>query len=93
MTETAVKKLANAYKEKYWNDFFKCFPTITAKNEILINVPNDILSALIGLIGEEQVEQWMNYKFEDLDNMKPIDLVKTNEGLKALKMYILSMPN
>jgi len=88
-----VIKFANAYKDEYWNNFSKCFPLVNLKSEVLSKLPSDILSALIGIIGEEQVEKWVNYEFEELDNMKPIDLVRTDDGLKALKMYILSMPN
>lgn len=93
MIKTNIFKFADSYKDEYWNKFYRCFPVIISNKNTFSNIPSDILSSLIGLIGEEQVENWMNSEFEELDNMKPIDLLKTDNGVKALKMYILSMPN
>jgi len=88
-----VKKISNAYKDEYWNNFSKCFPLTVPQNKALSSIPEDVLSSLIGIVGEEQTESWFNCEIEDLDNIKPIDLIESEEGLKALKMFILSMPN
>jgi len=93
MVSIGVKKFANAYKDEYWGNFSKCFPVINLKRGMFENIPIDVLSSLVGLLGEEQLEKWLNYEIEELDKIKPIDLLKTDDGLKALKMYILSMPN
>jgi len=93
VNKIGVRKFSNAYKDEYWNNFAKCFPRTEPQNKALSTIPEDVLSSLIGLIGEEQIERWVNSEIEDLDNIKPIDLIESEEGLKALKMFILSMPS
>lgn len=93
MKKSGVTRFAAAFNEETWNNFSKCFPRISSKSNTLTSLPEDVVSALIGLIGEEQVKEWINSELEDLDNMKGIELVKSEEGLKALKMFILSMPS
>jgi len=93
MKKSGVTKFAAAFNEKTWSNFSKCFPRISSKSNTLASLPEDVVSALIGLNGEEQVNEWINSELEELDNMKAIDLVKSEEGLNALKMFILSMPS
>lgn len=93
MNRMGVIKFSNAYKDEFWNKFIKCFPRTVPQNKALSTIPEDVLASLIGLIGEEQIERWINCEIEDLDNIRPIDLIESEEGLKALKMFILSMPS
>jgi len=93
MNKGAVTRFAAAFNEETWSNFSKCFPKISSKSITLSSLPEDVVSALIGLIGEEQVKEWINSEFEELDNMKAIELIESEEGLKALKMFILSMPS
>lgn len=93
MQKSGVTRFAAAFNEETWSNFSKCFPRINSKSNTLASLPEDVVSALIGLIGEEQVKEWINFELEDLDNMKAIELVKSEEGLKALKTFILSMPS
>lgn len=93
MNKGRVTRFATAFKEETWRNFSKCIPKINSRSNTLSSVPEDVVSALISLIGEEQASEWINSELEDLDNMKAIELIKSEEGLKALKMFILSMPS
>ena len=53
----------------------------------------DILNVLIALLGVEQTSVWINKKISDLDNNSVIELVNNDIGRKAVKMFVLSMPN
>jgi len=46
---------------------------------------------LVGLLGIEQVKEWVCTPLERLDNQIIKELIKTDTGLKAAKMFILSM--
>lgn len=88
-----VSTLASAYNEVYWNRFAEFFPKIKNQIDTQINIPNDIFSALVGILGESLIGEWLNKELELLDNNKAIDLLKSEKRRKALKIFILSMPN
>jgi hypothetical protein len=88
-----VTTLANAYNEVYWNRFAESFPKIKNETYTQVNIPNDIFSALVGILGESLIGEWLNKELKLLDNNKPIELLNSDNGRKALKMFILSMPN
>lgn len=92
MNSNAIDLLANAYDEKIWGNFVKCFPSIN-KNEKFKDIPNDLLNVLVGILGESGVEYWLNTELELLENSKGIDLLKYEKGTRALKMFLLNMPN
>lgn len=93
MNKGNLELLSSAYNEKIWNNFAQCFPSIKNKTDVMLGIPDDILSALVGVLGETAFEQWLNNEIKLLDNNKAIDLLKTEKGTKALKMFILSIPN
>jgi len=93
MNTITIDSLANAYNEKLWNNFAKCFPSINKKIDIMSGVPDDVVSVLVGILGESAIEQWLNSELKLLENSKAIDLLKSEKGIKALKMFLLSMPN
>ncbi len=93
MSKITIDLLANAYNEKLWSNFEQCFPRIKQKTSVMMGIPDDILAALVAILGENSIEQWLNTELKLLDNNKAIDLMKSEKDIKALKMFILSMPN
>lgn len=93
MNKITIDSFANAYNEKMWNNFSMCFSVVTKKTDFMVGIPDDILAALVGILGENAIEQWLNSELKLLDDNKAIDLLKSEKGVKALKMFILSMPN
>ena len=88
-----IVNLANAYDETIWSNFSKCFPEVTVNTDNLGLLPKDILNVLIELLGIEQTKEWIRKKLNALDNNSAIELLSSDIGTKALKMFILSMPN
>lgn len=89
----AINSLSDSYNEEYWNKFASSFPKVEIKENFNCNIPNDILKALVGVLGESVLEQWLNTELKLLDNKKAIDLIHSEKGLRALKMLIISLPN
>ena len=88
-----IKKLAEAYNELLWNNFEKCFQPVEINDEILKIIPKDILNVLVTLLGIDETKVWVCRNLKALDNNTVQELVKSEIGVKALKMFILSMPN
>lgn len=86
-----IVSLAKAYDEVLWSDFVSCFPKVEVNDVILKGIPNDIVSVLVALMGNEEAKAWVCKPLERLDNQMVRDLVKSDTGLKATKMFVLSM--
>lgn len=89
-----IDNLSNALNEKYWTNFVSAFENskvdISELNDY--KLPNDIKIILIQRMGK-YAKDWLEKVVPALDNYKPIDLSKTEEGIKAIKMVLLSMPD
>jgi hypothetical protein len=88
-----IKQLADAYNAEMWNKFANCFKTIEVQDDILKKVPQDIVNVIVGLLGYEQAKRWVLEEIPDLDNCSVINLIVSETGVKAVKMFVLSMPN
>ena len=88
-----INELVKAYSDEMWNRFANCFKTIEVQDDILRNVPQDIVNVIVGLLGYEQAKKWVLEVIPDLDNYSVIDLIANEKGVKVVKMFILSMPN
>lgn len=92
LTKTIIE-LANAYNEIIWYNYASCFKEVDVDRDELDVVPRDVLNVLIALLGVEQTSVWINKKISGLDNNSIIELINNDIGRKAVKMFILSMPN
>ena len=88
-----IKELADAYNVEMWNNFANCFKAVEVQDDILKKVPQDIVNVIVGLLGYEQAKKWVLEGIPDLDNNSVINLVANETGIKAVKMFVLSMPN
>lgn len=77
---------SSIYNEKDWHNFASCFEKTNIEFD---GIPQDILNVLYGIIGSE-TNAWLNRCI--FDGNTPIELSKTEEGLKALKAFIMRMP-
>jgi len=92
ITET-IDKLADAYNDVMWNKYSNCFQKVQTKDEILCKVPNDIINVLVYILGYDQAKNWILQEIPELDDQIVVELVKSQRGIKAVKMFVLSMPN
>ena len=84
---------ANKYNEENWLRFAKCFEKNNFTYDVNENIPQDVFNSLAGLLGVDESKQWITRELKQLDLKTPIELAKTDKGLKALKALIMRMPN
>lgn len=99
--------LSQYYDEKKWLDFYNLIvPRELEKNKYFFNYletlnvfPDDINRILASLydymfFGKIEVfEKWLRNKHKMLDNNTPLEILKTNNGEKSLKEYIMRYPS
>ena len=88
-----INELADAYNVEMWNKFANCFKSVEVQDDILKKVPQDIVNVIVGLLGYEQAKKWVLEEISDLDNHSVINLVANETGIKAVRMFVLTMPN
>ena len=81
---------AEEYDETNWNEFSKCFK----KADIDIpEIPQDIICAVLGILGKETGYMWLHTSLQKFGDKNALELLKTPKGEKALKAYIMRLPN
>ena len=93
MSDNKIEFFAEEYKEENWFDFSRCFSNIVIEKNIKLQVPEDVMKSIIGLVGEESALNWIEVRLRQLEFTTAIDLAKSDKGLKALKAMIMRMPN
>lgn len=84
-----ILALANAYDEKLWKRFSGNFPDSDTDIE---GLPKDIANVLCVLIGKEETKEWIEFDLELLDGNSVLELLTTTTGMKAVKMFVLTLP-
>lgn len=88
-----IIELSAAYDDVLWTKFANDFETVTTRTGNLETVPQAILNVLVGLLGERTADMWIGKEVTYLDNTVGLELLNTEMGIKALKMFLLTMPN
>lgn len=88
-----IDKLAKIYDtvELQYNQYAKHFENVSLKESELKEFPAELAKVIRGTWGEQSIK-WVQNKVPALDNRRPVDLVKTECGIKALKMILFRMP-
>lgn len=89
MTMNMIDFFFEEYNDDDWKDFVNCFnyADISIKG-----VPQDIINVIYSLIGENG-EDWLNTPLHKFDGKTALDLLLSEKGEKALKAFIMRMPN
>ena len=77
------------YNDDDWKDFVNCFENADV---CIRGVPQDIINVIYSLIGENG-EVWLNKPLHKFDGKTALDLLLSEKGEKALKAFIMRMPN
>jgi|BioPla2DNA2_1021312.scaffolds.fasta_scaffold30290_4 hypothetical protein len=93
MKNTDIQFFVREYNEENWKNFSNCFSNVNLCRDSNLKVPKDILKCLVGLLGEENALKWIELKFEQLEGKTAIELSQNDIYLKALKAFIMRMPN
>lgn len=82
--------LANEYNEDGWNVFANCFEDLNIRIE---GIPQDIVNSVLTILGSEDGYNWLHKPLHKFNGKSAIELLKTSEGNKALKAFIMRLPN
>jgi hypothetical protein len=95
----SIEILSCAFKEDTWQKLVNlCIEKYSqANNEVKLkleklNIPKDIIIVLIYRVGGYAPE-WLHNEIIALDNNKPIDLLKSDKGRRAVKEALQRMPD
>ncbi|MFD0589998.1 hypothetical protein ACFQZE_18615 [Paenibacillus sp. GCM10027627] len=95
----SIETLSREFREVHWAKFVQfskeeinSFPVevLTCLDEE--NIPADIKTVIIYRLGAN-AETWIHKNVDAFSGNKPIDLLVTEEGIKALKEGLLRMPD
>lgn len=81
---------AGEYKEEEWNKYAKCFDKL---NIYIEGIPQDIVDVVLTILGSDVGYNWLYAPLHKFDGKNALDLLKTPKGERALKAYIMRLPN
>jgi len=81
------------FNEKNWQRFSSCFKEQEDIDSEFRKIPTDIFKTIVGLLGEESGKNWCKRNLNQLDSKTVFELVDSEQGIKALKAFLLRMPN
>lgn len=81
---------ASEYKEEEWNKYAKCFDKL---NVYIEGVQQDIVDAVLAILGSDEGYNLLHTPLHKFLGKSALDLVKTIKGERALKAYIMRLPN
>lgn len=91
--------LLSEFNEVHWDKFYKYYLSQYDKVEdeviksvLCLSIPDDIIVVLLIKLGEH-LNKWIISSLPALGYIKPIDLLKSDKGLKVLKAAIMRMPD
>lgn len=80
----------NEYKEEKWNKFVSCFDELDIHIE---GVPQNVVNAVLTILGNDAGYNWLHTPLHKFNGRSALDLIKTPKGEKALKAFIMRLPN
>lgn len=82
--------LSNEYNEDNWIEYARCFEEADIH---IKGIPQDIINAVVTILGAEVGYNWLRSPVHKLGGKNAIELLKTPKGEKALKAFIMRLPN
>jgi len=78
------------YEDESWNRYASCFEKLNTQIE---GVPQDIVNAVLTILGETEGYDWLHTPLRKFEGKSAVELAKTEKGQKALKAFIMRLPN
>lgn len=78
------------YEAEAWNRYASCFEDVNTKIE---GVPQEIVNAVCTILGEVAGKDWLYQPLHKFNGKSALELIKTEKGEKALKAFIMRLPN
>lgn len=80
----------NEYEEEAWNRYTSCFEDVDTQIE---GVPQEIVNAVFTILGDVSGYDWLHTSLHNFNGKSAVELLKTEKGEKALKAFIMRLPN
>lgn len=96
MTNNTMGKVefySQDYNASNWEKFSSCFEELKDIEGEYNKIPSDILKVILGLLGESSGKNWCKKELNQLESKTVFDLVKSELGTRALKAFLMRMPN
>lgn len=78
------------YEEEAWNRFANCFENVNVQVD---GVPQEIVNVVFTILGNVTGYDWLHTPLHKFNGKSAVELVKTEKGEKALKAFIMRLPN
>lgn len=78
------------YNQEDWMEFAQCFQQVEVSVE---EIPPDIVNAVCTILGVECGIKWLETPLNAFEGKSAVELVKSKGGCKALKAFIMRLPN
>ena len=89
MNMNLIEVLVNEYDEKNWENYASLFEDADKRIE---GIPQDVVNVVFGVLGDKTGYSWLLMPFDVFDGKTASDLLKSPEGAKALKAFIMRLP-
>lgn len=93
MEDNKIDFFDNEFKQEDWNSYSNCFKDIVLDDNMPLELPEDVMKSLIGILGKESALKWINLGLKQFGGLSAIELSKNKKQLNALKAFIMRMPN
>lgn len=81
---------SDEYNEEQWRAYANSFAPADVH---ITGVSQDIVNAVVGLLGNEAGEKWLTEtQLTQFDSKKATDILRTPMGARALKAFIMRFP-
>ena len=90
ITMDMLEMFFNEYEEEKWNRYASCFEDA---NTQIDDVPQEILNAIFTILGDVDGCNWLHTPIHKFNGKSAVELLKTEKGEKALKAFIMRLPN
>lgn len=95
----AVSVLANQFNADVWEDYLQlCRQNLSSPAHSSVKAltrktgSEDLAIVLFYRLGD-YASEWLNVEVPALDNKRPVDLIKSEKGAKAVREALLRMPD
>lgn len=78
------------YNDEAWNRYASCFEDVNTKID---GVPQEIVNAVCTILGDDMGQVWLHQPLHKFNGKSALELIRTEKGEKALKAFIMRLPN
>lgn len=85
-----VDFFSNEYNEEMWINYTRLFKEA---NINIKGIPQDIVNVVMTILGDDAGYKWLHTPFEKFNGKNALELLETPKGERALKAFIIRLPN